>query len=312
MGLRVQLKRVFDRIVFTYPSVNWLLRNLNKRLSILTSFRLRPFGVMRVRFRDGVSFRMATNETSSVTKLLFWKGPDNYEYTRVFERLVPRCRVFLDVGANTGYYALLASVRNPRIAVHAFEPATAPHHYLVRNIAINRLENVTAYQIALSNQEGEIEFFEIDNPSRYHSKYNLAGTGTLKGEDVADQLFVSRKVRTTTLDSWIAAEGISDIDLIKLDTEGTENLILEGAGKMLREQQPIIICEILFGVIEDKLERIMRQYDYQFYNYRDGKLYKTERLIREADNGFRDCFFVPVAKLDWVRDFFATDYTEGV
>ncbi len=307
MSLRVQAKKIFDRIVFTYPSVNWLLRNVNKRLSAITSFRLRPFGVMRVRFKDGVSFRMATNETSSVTKLLFWKGPDNYEYTRVFGKLVSRCRVFLDVGANTGYYSLLASTRNPNIAVHAFEPATAPHHYLVRNIAINHLNNITAYQVALSNREGEIEFFEIDNPTRYHSKYNLAGTGTLKSEDVADQLFVSRMVRTTTLDQWIASQQITGIDLIKLDTEGTENLILEGAAKMLREQEPIIICEILFGVIEDKHEQIMRQYDYQFFNYRDGRLYKTETLIRDVDNGFRDCFFVPVAKLDWVAAFLATN-----
>ena len=78
---------------------------------------------------------------------------------------------------------------------------------------------------------------------------------------------------------------------------------------MLREQEPIIICEILFGVIEDKLEQIMRQYDYQFFNYRDGRLYKTETLIRDVDNGFRDCFFVPRAKLDWVEPFSATNYT---
>lgn len=305
MGLRVQAKKIFDRIVFTYPSINWLLRNINKRLSGLTSFRLRPFGVMRVRFKDGVSFRMATNETSSVTKLLFWNGPDNYEYTRVFEKLLPRCKVFLDVGANTGYYALLAAVRNPHIHAYAFEPATAPHHYLVQNIGINHLKNVTAYKLALSDKEGEIEFFELDNPKQYHSRYNLAGTGTLKGEDVAHQLFVSRKVKTTTLDSWIASEHVADIDLIKLDTEGTENLILEGADKMLREQQPIIICEILFQVIEDKLERIMRQYDYHFFNYQDGKLYKTETLIRRIDDGSRDCFFVPSSKMSWIEGFVA-------
>lgn len=303
MSSRVRLKKIFDRIVFTYPSINWLLRNVNKLFSGLTSFRLRPFGVMRVRYKNGVSFKMATNETSSVTKLLFWKGPDNYEYTSIFNKLVLRCNVFFDIGANTGYYSLLAAVRNPGTQVYAFEPASAPHHYLTRNIAINRLKNVKAYQLALSDQEGELTFFELDNPEHYHSKYNLAGTGTLKLEGAENQLYVSRKVRSTTLDKWMSDENVRKVDLIKLDTEGTEDLILRGADYVLREHQPVIICEILFKVIEDKLEQIMRQYDYHFFYYKEGKLFTTETLVRETDNGVRDCFFVPTIKLDWVKGF---------
>lgn len=305
MSLRVRLKKIFDRIVFTYPTINWLLRNVNKQLSGATSFRLRPFGVMRVRFKNGMSFRMDTNETSSVTKLLFWKGPDNYEYTSVFSKIINRCNTFLDIGANTGYYSLLAATINPGIKVFAFEPAFAPHHYLTRNISLNRMKNVRAFQLAISDREGEIEFFEIDNPKGYHNRYNLAGTGTLKGEDVSGQLFVSRKVTTTTLDNWLVKEGVGPVDIMKLDTEGTENLILLGADTMLREHQPLIICEVLFNVIEGKLEEIMRRYDYHFFFYRDGKLHKAETLVRQTDDGSRDCFLVPAIKLDWIGPFLA-------
>ena len=269
----------------------------------MTSFRLRPFGIMTVRLRKGIVFRMATNETSSVTKLLFWKGADNYEYTRIFLDLIPKSRSFVDIGANTGYYSLLAAVENPRIKVYAFEPASAPCHYLEKNIRINALTNVKAYPIALSDRMGEIEFFEVDNPEGYHSKFNLAGTGTLKGEDLAAQKMISRKVPTITLDNWIKTEQPDTVDLIKIDTEGTEHLILSGANELLRRHQPILICETLFNVIERELEDIMKRYHYRFFNYINGSLVETPTLIRKTDNGVRDCFFVPAEKIDLIAPF---------
>lgn len=303
MGLRPALKKVFDRIVYRYALINRVLRNVNKKLSGLTSFRLRPFGIMKVHLKSGVTFKMATNETSSVTKLLFWKGADHYEYTSIFERLLPDSRAFLDIGANTGYYSLLSATKNPSMKVFAFEPASAPYYYLEKNIKINQLKNVKAYPLALSDTRGEIEFFELNNPESYHTKFNLAGTGTLKGEDVVNQLFASKKVPATTLDSWITAEQTDQIDLVKIDTEGTEHLILKGADRLLRQHEPIIICETLFHVIEGELEKIMRDYDYHFFNYKNGKLYETKTLLRETDNGFRDCFFVPSKKLGWIQPF---------
>ncbi len=52
-----------------------------------------------------------------------------------------------------------------------------------------------------------------------------------------------------------------------MDTEGTENLILEKSDYVLREMKPIIICETLFNTIESELERIMRSYGYEFYGH---------------------------------------------
>ena len=310
-GLRPTLKNAFDRIVYKYSFINRILRNINKSLSGVVSFRLRPFGILTVRFKSGLKFKMATNETSSVTKMLFWKGADQYEYTSIFEKLVTKCRTFVDIGANTGYYSILAGVKNTSIQVFAFEPASAPFYYLEKNIRINRLHNVKSYSIALSDTRGEIKFFEIENPKNYHSQYNLAGTGTLKGEDVATQRYVSRQVQTMTLDGWVTSEKIPSIDLIKIDTEGSEHLILSGGSKVLTEQRPIIICETLFHVIEDKLDRTMRKYDYRFYNYRDGRLYETKTLIRETDDGFRDCFFVPSSKLNLIQPFIGHDDTKA-
>lgn len=301
---RSRAKALFDGIVYQYPLVNRVMRNLNKSLSSVTSFRIRPYGTMKVALKSGYSFRMATNETSSVTKLLFWKGADNYEYTPVFEKLVQRCASFIDVGSNTGYYSLLAGVINPNASVYAIEPASAPYHFLDKNISINNLQaKVKPFAIAFSDRPGEVRFFEHDNPEGYHTKYNLAGTGSLKKEDLENHKISERVVPADTLDHFVAENKIKSVDLMKLDTEGTENLILNGAHNTLTLHKPIIICETLFNTIEPELERIMLSYGYQFFNHKRGKLYKASTIIRKEDNGVRDCFFVHPTKEDWVKEF---------
>lgn len=303
MTLRESLKKTFDGIVYRHAFANRLLRNINKLFASVTAFRLRPYGVLRVGLRSGVQFRMETNETSSVTKLLFWNGADGYEYTPVFEKLVARCNTFVDIGANTGYYALLAAAANKDVRVFAAEPASAPYHFLRRNILLNNLQHrVKGFPIAISDQPGVIEFFELVNSDHYHTKYNLAGTGTLRKEDLKDQ-FSTNSVICDTLDRFVAQHGIERVDLIKMDTEGTENRILAGAHQTLLVHKPIIICETLFNTIEAELEKIMLSYGYLFFNHRNGRLTKTQTLVRKQDDGIRDCFFVHPDKLNDVREF---------
>lgn len=303
--LRKVIKTQFDRIVYTSPGINKILRNLNKTIRPLTSFRLRPYGVMRVHFKD-ITFRMATNETSYVTKQLFWNGPENFEYTPIFARLVRKCSGFVDIGANTGYYSLLASKANSQIVVHAFEPASGPYHFLTQNIHINQLKGrVFAHEIALSNNKGEVEFFEIINPAGTYARYNLSGVGGLKKTHETQEQSVRKTVRAETLDEYASQAKIEFLDLLKIDTEGTENLVLEGAQRIIRNYKPLIICETLFNKIEPQLDAIMKSHGYLFFNHIGGKLYPTGSLIRSTDNGVSDCFFVHPEKQHLVEDFIA-------
>lgn len=304
--LRQRVKKKFDRIVYQSPVLNKVLRNINKRLSFITSFQLRPYGVLSVRLSSGVKFKMATNETSTVTKYIFWRGADNYEYTKVFEKLAERSSSFIDIGANIGYYSLLAGHIRPDIKVYAVEPASAPFHFLRENIRINKIEKqVKEFCLALSNVEGEVEFFELVNKGDYHTSNNLAGSGSMRADDVVKNEYRAFKVPSQTVDKFIKENLIAKVDLVKMDTEGTENLVLLGADEMLSKHRPIIICETLFHTIEDKLEEIMLRYGYEFYNYKNGKLYKTKTLIRREDNGVRDCFFVHPEKRTWIEEFIA-------
>jgi FkbM family methyltransferase len=303
-SLRIKIKGVFDDLVYSYPGLNKILRNINKLLSDVTGFRLRPYGTLSIRFNSGVKFKMETNETSTVTKKLFWQGADNYEYTRVFEKLIANATVFFDVGSSIGYYSLLSAKVNPSIKVVAFEPATGPYFYLSRNIGINSLGNqIIASRIALSDEQGEVEFNEFQNSPHSRAKYNLGGAGSLKINFDSQQRHTAKvKVTTSTMDNFCSVNNIPYPDVIKLDTEGTEDMVLKGAGQVLANE-PIIICETLFNIIEHKLEAIMKPLGYGFYNFQNNKLIKVDSIVRASDNGVRDCFFIPPSKYSWVKEF---------
>ena len=299
--IRKKIKILFDGIVYRYPFINFCLRNLNKAFSGLISFRLRPYGVLKIKLEGGVRFRLATNETSSVTKLLFWNGAEGYEYTTIFKKIIPSCKVFLDVGANIGYYSILAAIRNPSVKVFAFEPASAPFYYLKKNVALNELtERLKIFKVALAEKNGNINFFEFFNPDAYHTPYNLGGAGTTKKLFESQQRTRNVQVPCQTLDHFCEENKLIP-DLIKLDTEGTENFILMGGVETLKRCKPIVICETLFHVIEEELETIMKGLGYEFYNFYQGKLTKAETLKRKTDNGVRDCFFIHPDKYDQVK-----------
>ena len=156
--------------------------------------------------------------------------------------------------------------------------------------------------IALSHTSGSLTFYEVKNKKYSFIEHNLAGTGNILSTTDSNH-FAIKPVSTITLDAYVKANNIVNIDLIKIDTEGSEYLILEHAEYVLREMKPIIICETLFQVIENKLEEIVLKYGYEFYNHTDSGLRKVPSIKREVDNGVRNCFFVHPSKYHFIEEF---------
>jgi FkbM family methyltransferase len=299
----IEIKQVFYKIIYA-PKINYILRNVNKSVAkIIPGIpKLPPSGTICLHTGNGV-LKIRTNQTNFLTYLVFWEKYTNFEYTELFLDLIKNVRTFYDIGANIGYYSLLASVENPGILVYSFEPAIGPLYYLRENIRINNLKNIHVEPVALSHViDGQIEFYEIYNKKYSYLKHNLAGEGNA-GSQSTGRNFVVNKVPTTTLDSFFASHPGHPVDLIKMDTEGTEHLILEHAGFVLETMKPIVICETLFNTIEKDLERIMLKYGYQFYNHVPGGLEKVDTLARQTDNGVRNCFFVHPDRVHLVEKY---------
>ena len=177
-------------------------------------------------------------------------------------RLVrPGMRV-LNIGANVGIYALaLAQLAGPTGEVHAFEPAPETQRALLANLYWNQARslvgsNVRCHQLALGDADGAVKLFHY--PS--HLQRSLFA-------QTPDQPY--DEVRATTLDRWLAEQGITRVDLIWIDVEGAETMVLRGAAGLLgRDDAPTIVCEFnkKFGTPQGIWD-LLASHGYQFWHY---------------------------------------------
>ena len=272
------MDQIIYRVIYS-PFINKILRNINKSLKFLhKKVKLPPSGEIKFTVEKNHIIRLKTNQTNYVTHQIFWEGWKKFEYSELFVDLIKKIDVFYDIGANVGYYSLLAATVNKRIRVVGFEPAYGPLHYFKMNKELNKLMNINIEPIALSNETGKIDFYEQVNYKYHFVKYHLGGEHNA-GSKVENGRFITRKVNTETLDNYVKQKEQYPIDLIKIDTEGTENLIFEKSHKVLSEMKPIVICETLFNKIESELEKIFHLYNYNFYNHTDRGLKKVNTII---------------------------------
>lgn len=145
-----------------------------------------------------------------------------FETSVVVERLQPGS-VFVDLGANIGYYSVVAALASGEAGrVWAFEPEPGNFALLERNIALNGLRNVHAVNAAAASEGGTAELFLSDINQGDHRLYRNEGRSA------------SVTVRRHRLDDWFAGRE-RRVDMVKMDTQGAEARIVEGALALLRE-----------------------------------------------------------------------------
>jgi FkbM family methyltransferase len=145
---------------------------------------------------------------------------------------------FVDVGANDGYYTLFAARRVGSTGrVVAVEPSSRERVNLKRNIARNRLGNVTVVPAALGSACGVADLRLAQGK---HSGHNTLGKFAHDGV-LADRL---QRVDVETLDKVVAVLGLPLVDFVKIDVEGAEASVVYGARHVLSTMRPIILLEI--------------------------------------------------------------------
>jgi FkbM family methyltransferase len=160
--------------------------------------------------------------------------------------------VVLDVGANTGYYVLLAaSAVGTGGHVYAFEIQPEIIEILRRNVARNGFEDrVTIVASGCFSAEGEA-FVEP------HGDPGSARIGFASN---------AHRVSLTTIDRYAAAERFQRVDLILIDAEGADFEVLKGAADLLSTFRPVVIAEVhhlaAFGGSEEKLCAFMARFGY--------------------------------------------------
>lgn len=208
-----------------------------RRRLLTVAWRVRcfvsPHKVALFRLGDSAKFRYPLN--SAIGYALYTAGFETASVKFVQQELRPG-GVFFDVGANGGLYTLIAAQKvGPGGHVYAFEPGERELELLRQNISTNGLTNVTVIDRAVSNKCGVAEFAI----SRDGAMNSLA-----RNRHPGQQIVCWKKVETTTLDGVVKEFGINNVDLVKVDVEGAEQLVLEGAQRLLSASEaPKVICE---------------------------------------------------------------------
>ena len=171
--------------------------------------------------------------------------------------------IFYDIGANYGFYTLLAQEFITKGEIHAFEPSPKIFKLLRENSRLDIYKNTFLNEMALSDKTGETEFFdrEISGQS--------GGSSLIKHQNFLKYKVI--KVKTTTLDDYISNHKPPTI--MKIDVEGGEPLVLKGALKLLKKYSPIIIMEFLPDDLHREAVNILSNNGYRAFKIdNDGNL----------------------------------------
>lgn len=223
--------------------------------------------------RSGGKFRV--DLTDNIQRQIYFQGYYEPEITDFIMRTLRPGDIFIDIGANTGYFTVLASLLvGDQGAVHSFEPIPQVFSEMEFNASLNSLDNVYLNQIALCEDASEVDIFlpvegNIGSGSLV-KQHHLPGT--------------SIRVEATSLNQYVSQIGIERIRLIKMDIEGGEISALNGMGDVLSSScAPDVICESVpellaaAGKTTADLAHIMQTYGYRSIEIDRWNLLFTQR-----------------------------------
>jgi len=140
--------------------------------------------------------------------------------TGVFQKIVKKGGIVIDVGASIGWYTLLSwQLVGPTGRVVTFEPEPLNFSLLTKSLAQNKLPNTDAFQCAVSDRDGMVSLYLSQEPGLHSIKWD---SGNLAID-----------VKSVRLDTVIENLAISRINLVKIDVEGAEPEVIKGAERSI-------------------------------------------------------------------------------
>ena len=191
--------------------------------------------------------------------------------------------VFFDVGANKGEYVYVSEKYLSKDNIHAFEPNPKLFFKLNHLFKKSHINN-----LALSNSNGEAK---LKVPYLNHIEDDSLGTLKIESKEKNETNAELFKVKTLTLDRYCFNQNVHRIDCIKIDVEGFELKVLEGAMQTIKVHQPVLIIEIekrhhqdksVLDIINFIIDNYSSKRPYKVYHF-DFSAKKLKQAISEPD-----------------------------
>ncbi|MDB2418972.1 FkbM family methyltransferase [Amylibacter sp.] len=143
--------------------------------------------------------------------------------------------LYLDIGANVGTTTIPVALLHPNVMVHSFEPNPAINIKLKQHINMNAVNNVTVFDFGLSNKSSTSKFYFSSVKKGNHGTSSLRRNSDISSPAEMD-------IQLHTVDEHYQDSSIP-ISLIKIDVQGFEMEVLEGAQHTIKRFKPVILFE---------------------------------------------------------------------
>ena len=267
---------------YLQPSKSKLFKILNKLSVVKSKIFLLPYLIFLKRIlhkdlRKKIKLFWGREITVYLTDkdgyLLYIFGSLISEELRTIKFLIKNLKgedVFYDIGANYGFYTLLAQEFITTGEIHSFEPNPAIFELLRINADIKNFPNTYLNKTAVSNRGSSAEFYDKQITG-------LSGHSSLIKHEYSYNFRVI-KVETKKLDNYILDHKKPTV--IKIDAEGAEPMILEGSINLLKNYNPLFIIEILNDNPYFEAVKILKNFGYTaFYLDKNGDLQLIEDIF---------------------------------
>lgn len=235
-------------------------------------------GVFKVQVDEHTSF-LIKHHGYLIENELFWRGMKSWDPVslELWKRLCPHARVVMDIGANTGLYALVAQAVNPAATVIAVEPVERVFGKLAGNVALNG-GRIKAIRAAVSDRSGMAILY--DSPDSEHV-LSVSLDPTWNSESTRLRPV---EVPSITVQDLLKAYGSTKADLLKIDVETHEPAVLDGCGSLIREHRPTLLVELLNDEVAARVAAHVDGLGYEYYDI-DERTWPPPRVAKLGKSG---------------------------
>lgn len=275
----------FFRKFFIFSGSDKILANFNRngKLNTLIEKMIPPNylysnGTFRHCNVDGVNFLLDMSETN---------GHSNYysldDGQKALFNSVKEGMNVIDIGANIGAVTLhLAKKVSSLGKIFSFEPSPLNFKRAMENISLNNFRNIKLINQGLGNEKATAFLYNVNPTNR--------GMLRLLPEDDQNKLFEKEAVEVDTLDNSMKEFSLPKPDFIKIDVEGFEYKVLQGAYETLKNYKPMMFIELDDNNLREQnntpkeLIQLLQQLNYKI------KIAETQEAVDENFN-FTNCHF---------------------